>query len=55
MLMAAGSVLTATGKSNMRDLGGLWGAMPVTAVCAIIGFMRMNDPGTKAIGGEPLD
>ena len=25
------------------------------AVCAIIGFMRMNDPRTKDIGGDPLD
>ena len=25
------------------------------AVCAIIGFMRMNDPRTKAPGGDALD
>jgi uncharacterized membrane protein YhdT len=25
------------------------------AVCAIVGFMRMNDPRTREIGGEPLD
>ena len=25
------------------------------AVCAIIGFMRMNDPRTKELDGEPLD
>ena len=25
------------------------------AVCAIIGFMRMNDPRTKDIGGDELD
>jgi hypothetical protein len=25
------------------------------AVCAIIGFMRMNDPRTKEIGSDPLD
>ncbi len=25
------------------------------AVCAIIGFMRMNDPRTRNVGGEPLD
>ena len=25
------------------------------AVCAIVGFMRMNDPRTRNIGGEPLD
>ena len=25
------------------------------AVCAIIGFMRMNDPRTKAPGGDELD
>lgn len=25
------------------------------AVCAIVGFMRMNDPRTRNVGGEPLD
>ena len=25
------------------------------AVCAIVGFMRMNDPRTRDLGGEPLD
>jgi uncharacterized membrane protein YhdT len=25
------------------------------AVCAIVGFMRMNDPRTRDVGGEPLD
>ena len=25
------------------------------AVCAVIGFMRMNDPRTRDVGGEPLD
>ena len=25
------------------------------AVCAIIGFMRMNDPRTKDLGGDELD
>ena len=25
------------------------------AVCAIVGFMRMNDPRTSNTGGEPLD
>jgi uncharacterized membrane protein YhdT len=25
------------------------------AVCAIIGFMRMNDPRTRPLGGEELD
>lgn len=25
------------------------------AACAIVGFMRMNDPRTRNIGGEPLD
>lgn len=46
LLMAAGSVLQATGKSNLRDLGGLWRAMPLTCVCAIIGAL--------SIAGFPL-
>src|SRR5215218_732589 len=25
------------------------------AVCAIVGFMRMNDPRTKSVGGDELD
>ena len=25
------------------------------AVCAIVGFMRMNDPRTNAVGGDELD
>ncbi len=25
------------------------------AACAIVGFMRMNDPRTKDVGGDPLD
>lgn len=42
LLMAAGSVLNATGKSSLRDLGGLARAMPLTCVCAIIGALSIS-------------
>ena len=42
MLMAAGSVLTATGKGNLRDLGGLARAMPLTCVCAVVGALSIS-------------
>jgi multicomponent Na+:H+ antiporter subunit D len=42
LLMAAGSVLNATGKSNLRDLGGLWRAMPLTCACAIVGALSIS-------------
>ena len=37
LFMVAGSVVLATGRSDCGDLGGLWRAMPVAAVGAIVG------------------
>ena len=42
LLMAAGAVIQATGKTNLRDLGGLWRAMPLTCACAIVGALSIS-------------
>jgi len=41
LVMVAGTVLRQTGKRNATDLGGLATAMPVTAICAIIGALAI--------------
>lgn len=41
LVMAAGSVVRATGKRNATDLGGLVSSMPLTALCAIIGALAI--------------
>ena len=46
LLMSAGSVLYATGKSKCTELGGLFRSMPLTAVCGVVGAL--------AISGFPL-
>jgi multicomponent Na+:H+ antiporter subunit D len=46
LLMATGSVLFATGRTKMNELGGLYRTMPVTMICLIIGGL--------AISGFPL-
>lgn len=42
LLMAAGSVLAATGKRTFTELGGLSRHMPVTTFCAIIGALSLS-------------
>jgi len=42
LLMSAGSVLYATGKSKCTDLGGLFRTMPVTCICGIIGALSIS-------------
>ena len=39
LMMTAGSVLMATGRSKCSELGGLCRSMPATTVCAIIGAL----------------
>lgn len=46
LMMAAGSVIDATGKRRFTDLGGLYRAMPVALGCAIVGVLT--------VGGLPL-
>lgn len=46
LLMATGSVLFATGRTKMNELGGLYRTMPVTMICLVIGGL--------AISGFPL-
>lgn len=41
LVMVAGSVVRQTGKRNASDLGGLATAMPVTALCAVVGAMAI--------------
>jgi multicomponent Na+:H+ antiporter subunit D len=41
LVMVAGTVVRQTGKRNTTELGGLASAMPVTAVCAIIGALAI--------------
>lgn len=41
IVMVAGSVVRQTGKRNASDLGGLATAMPLTALCAVIGAMAI--------------
>lgn len=42
LLMSAGVVVIQTGKRNLRDLGGLYRSMPVTAICGTIGALAMS-------------
>lgn len=41
LVMAAGAVMTMTGRRNATDLGGLWRSMPVTMVCCMIGMLSI--------------
>ena len=42
LFMAAGSVLTVTGKIRCTDLGGLYKYMPLTCVCCMIGAASIS-------------
>jgi multicomponent Na+:H+ antiporter subunit D len=42
LLMSAGSVMTMTGRSKCSELGGLFRAMPVTAITGIIGGLSIS-------------
>ncbi len=42
LLMSAGSVLYATGKSKCTELGGLFRSMPLTAACGIVGALAIS-------------
>lgn len=42
LLMTAGSVLWATGRRRLTEMGGLFRAMPVTALCAVVGVLGMS-------------
>jgi multicomponent Na+:H+ antiporter subunit D len=41
LFMVAGSVVVATGRSALADLGGLGRAMPFTAACAVVGALAI--------------
>jgi len=42
LLMAAGSVLTMTGKRKCTEMGGMYRSMPITMVCGIIGALAIS-------------
>lgn len=42
LLMSAGSVLYATGRSKCTELGGLYRYMPVSCLCGVIGAMAIS-------------
>ncbi|MEO7056258.1 MAG: Na(+)/H(+) antiporter subunit D [Caldimonas sp.] len=42
LLMAAGSVLYATGRSKCSELGGLFHSMPLTTICGSIGALAIS-------------
>lgn len=42
LMMSAGSVLFATGKRKLNQLGGLYRTMPFTMVCAVIGAIAIS-------------
>jgi len=41
LFMAAGAVILRTGSHRLSGLGGLWKAMPVTTLCAVIGSLSL--------------
>jgi multicomponent Na+:H+ antiporter subunit D len=42
LLMAAGSVLYATGRSKCTELGGLFRSMPLTTACGVVGALAIS-------------
>ena len=45
-----------TNPENLLAMGAFFNLfVALGAVCAIVGFMRMNDPRTNAVGGDELD
>lgn len=42
LLMSAGAVLAATGRSRLSELGGLAARMPITAACYIVGALAIS-------------
>ena len=55
LLMSAGSVLYATGRSNCTDLGGLYRTMRLTTVCGIIGALAISSfPLTSGFVTKPM-
>ncbi len=42
LMMSAGSVMTMTGRSKCTELGGLFRAMPVTAITGIVGGLSIS-------------
>lgn len=44
LLMAAGAVLSATGKRTFTELGGLYRGMPLTALFALLGLLAIAAP-----------
>lgn len=41
LVMAAGAVMTMTGRHHATGLGGLWRSMPVTMACCVIGTLSI--------------
>jgi len=41
LVMAAGTIVRQTGKDKATDLGGLAGAMPITAICCLVGALSI--------------
>jgi multicomponent Na+:H+ antiporter subunit D len=55
LFMSAGSVITATGKRRLTELGGLASAMPVTCAATIVGAMSLSAlPGTCGFISKPM-
>jgi formate hydrogenlyase subunit 3/multisubunit Na+/H+ antiporter MnhD subunit len=42
LFLCAGSVIYATGKHNINDMGGLYRYMPITAICCLIGVLTLS-------------
>ncbi len=55
LFMGAGSVIEATGKRNLTELGGLFPAMPLTFFLTTIGAMSLSAlPGTCGFVSKPM-
>jgi multicomponent Na+:H+ antiporter subunit D len=55
LFMSAGSVITATGKRRLTELGGLYPAMPLTFAATVVGAMSLSAlPGTCGFVSKPM-
>jgi len=55
MFMSAGSVIAATGKRKLTELGGLFSAMPLTFAATVVGAMSLSAlPGTCGFVSKPM-
>ncbi|MEM2961226.1 MAG: proton-conducting transporter membrane subunit, partial [Candidatus Bathyarchaeia archaeon] len=42
LFLCAGSIIYATGKHDINDIGGLYHNMPITAICCLIGILTLS-------------